>query len=187
MRAVALALCLVPLATGCGEEAPDPSEPAAPALPAVQSIAGRIGWTADAPFRSQRPSNDMRDAQYSVDGHPEASLVVSHFEPEVGGGGEVAENVARWTGQFHSPEGSPPLVESRRVNELSVTTVDVRGEFVGRVGMGPAGPPRPGWRMRGAIVEGPRGLVFFKLLGPEAALEATQDAFDDLLRSIHPE
>lgn len=152
--------------------------------PVFQPIAGGVEWTAEEPFVYERPANEMRDAQYSVRGANGAVLTVSHFGAEEGGGGDVAENVNRWTGQFRDPTSRE--VERRRINDLWVTTVNVSGTFVGRQGMGGAAPPRAGWRMRGAIVESPEGLVFFKLLGPGAGLDLAGDAFDELVASIHP-
>lgn len=186
MRLFVVGVCLVLIAcdgatsgssSGTGEEA----------LPELQPIAGGVGWTADPPFVPQRAANDMRDAQYAVTGQPETLLTISHFDPEVGGGGEVGPNVERWVGQFRQPEGAEATVSEREVNDLRVTLVDVHGTFVGREGMGPESPPRPHWRMRGAIVEASRGLVFVKLLGPEAGVAAAAEAFDEMVRSIHPE
>jgi hypothetical protein len=39
--------------------------------------------------------------------------------------------------------------------------------------------------MLGAIVEGPDGLVFFKLMGPADVIGAAADAFDETIASIH--
>lgn len=153
--------------------------------PEFQPIAGGVGWTAEEPFVWTRPSNEMRDAQYSVRGVADVVLTISHFDPSVGGGGDVDANVERWAGQFDPQEGRE--VRHREINDLRVTTVDVGGTFVGRQGMGPSGAPRPGWRMLGAIVEGPEGLVFFKLLGPASGVETSAEPFEALVATIHPE
>lgn len=180
------------LATGCScEERASGSggRPAAPeeaaADPEFQPVAGGVGWTAEEPFVWARPENDMRDAQYTVRGVPGVELTISHFDPDVGGGGDVDANVERWVGQFEPVESR--ATERREIQDLPVTLLDVSGTFVGRQGMGPSGPPRPGTRMLGAIVEGPRGLVFFKLLGPAAGVETSREAFDALVATIHPD
>jgi len=186
-----LACCLVALlAVGCGEDR-GASTHAAPETPAEEApsfvpIAGGVGWSVEEPFVRARPENDMRDAQYTVDGARGVVLTVSHFDPDVGGGGGVDRNVNRWVGQFERPSGSNPAVEEREINDLDVTTIDVAGTFVGRQGMGPGGPPRQNWRLLGAIVEGPNGLVFFKLLGPAEGVSTALDGFNELVRSIHP-
>jgi hypothetical protein len=44
-----------------------------------------------------------------------------------------------------------------------------------------------GYRLIGAIVEGPGGNVFFKLTGPAKTIAAQQKNFELLLASIQPE
>jgi len=182
------------LLLGCGgEEEREPARPnraddgAEPASegPELRPLAGGVSWQAEEPFAYTRPDNEMRAAQYEVRDHPAAVLTVSHFPPSEGGGGDVRANVDRWVGQFE--DASEPEVETREINDLPVTTVDVRGTFVGRQGMSSRAPPRPGHRLLGAIVEGERGLVFFKLLGPDDAVTLAEDAFDRLVETIHPE
>ena len=50
-----------------------------------------------------------------------------------------------------------------------------------------AGKPVPGYRLIGAIAEGPGGNVFFKLTGPAKTIAAQQKSFEQLLMSIAPE
>lgn len=182
-------LLAIPLLVACGDDEASGggSGSAEEASPTFQPIAGGVGWSAEPPLMRTRPANDMREAQYDVTGHPGTSLAISHFDPEVGGGGDVEANVERWVHQFQQPDGSEARVTQRTVNDLRVTTVDVHGTFVGRQGMGTGAPPRADWRMLGAIAEGSEGLVFFKLLGPEAGVTAAEQAFEELVRSIHPE
>ena len=176
---------------GCEEERPrarsssSAAEEPTVGEPVFQPIAGGVGWTAEEPFVWARPSNDMRNAQYTVRGVAGVELTIAHFDPSVGGGGDVAANIERWAGQFEPIERRE--TERRTIQDLPVTTVDLAGTFVGRQGMGPSGPPRPGWRMLGAIVEGPEGLVFFKLIGPASGIESSEEAFEALVATIHPE
>ena len=190
MRSTTYLFALALLVVACGEDRPasGPSrdDVSDDSIPTFVPIAGGVGWSVEEPFVRARPDNDMRDAQYTVQGVQHVVLTVSHFDPEVGGGGEVQRNVNRWVGQFERPAGDAPTIEEREINDLDVTTVDVEGTFVGRQGMGPGGPPREGWRLLGAIVEGPEGLVFFKLLGPADAVSTALEGFDRLVRSIHP-
>ncbi|MFK7987493.1 MAG: hypothetical protein AB8I08_15845 [Sandaracinaceae bacterium] len=170
---------------GCGED--EPETPHVPFEPTFVPIAGGVGWIAPDPLVYRRPSNPMRSAEYIMREHPDAVLAVSYFPPNQGGGGDVRRNVSRWVGQLQRAPGDRPNIQERTINGLEVTTVDVRGTFVGRLGTGGNNPPRVGWRILGAIVEGERGLVFFKFIGPEGALAEAQDAFDELVESIHPE
>lgn len=194
MRAADVALAFVFLTLGaalggCGED--EPARPsrrsAATEAPTFVPIAGGVGWMAQAPLVYRRPSNEMRSAEYVVEGHEGTVLAVSYFPPEQGGGGDVRENVDRWVGQFQRERGTQPAIEERTINDLPITTVDVRGTFVGRRGTGGSNPPRVGWRLLGAIVRAEDGLVFFKLTGPQAGVDAAQAAFEELVASIHPE
>ena len=103
-----------------------------------------------------------------------------------GQGGSVEANMTRWIGQFQSKE--PAKREQRTVHGLKVTTVDVSGAYSGMGGPNaPAGaPPKAGYRLLGAIVEGPQGSVFFKFTGPAKAVAQNQAAFEKMLASIGP-
>jgi hypothetical protein len=167
---------------------PTPAAETRPAPTATTASAGGLAWDAPAPFVSRPPENAMRAAEYQVRDHEEATLAVFYFG--TGQGGDVQSNLDRWLGQLTQPDGRPTRevarIEQRRVNELPVTTVDATGTFVGRLGMADTAPERPGWRVLGAIVEGPQGPVFFKLTGPAAGVEAASDAFDRLVESVRP-
>ena len=181
-------LASIALLSGCGDD-DDDRRPVRtrPLEPAFIPIAGGVGWIADTPLVYRRPSNAMRAAEYIVQGHDDAVLAVSYFPPAQGGGGDVQQNVGRWVGQLQRAEGDRPIIEERTINDLQVTTVDVRGTFVGRRGTGNNNPPQVNWRLLGAIVEAEEGLVFFKLTGSEPALESAHEAFFALVDSIHPE
>jgi hypothetical protein len=177
-----------------GERLPPPGqerEPAERERPEFTPLAGGLTWRAEEPFVLRPPENEMRAAEYDVRGHPEATLGIFYFGREQGGGGTVQSNVDRWVAQFTQPNGGESrdaaTIAEREVNDIRVTTVDVRGTFVGRLGMGGQDPPRPDWRLVGAIAQGPQGLVFFKLTGPEAGIAAASEAFEHLVASIHPE
>ena len=44
--------------------------------------------------------------------------------------------------------------------------------------------PVPGYRLLGAIVQGPGGAVFFKLTGPAKTIASQEKSFNQLLASI---
>lgn len=125
----------------------------------------------------------MRNAEYFVAGDAgEALLTVFHFP---GMGGSVQDNVARWVGQFQGPDGAaaPADVRTRNIAGLDVTVIDVTGTFASGMMGGPS-TPQSNQRLLGAIVAGPNGPVFFKLVGPTATVEAAKGAFDDLIASF---
>jgi hypothetical protein len=114
----------------------------------------------------------MRAATLSVpaakgDTEP-AELVVFFFGAGSGGGAD--DNVKRWIDQFQKADGTSAAkdaeVKKEKIAGLPETTVDVNGIYNGASMMGPP-TSKPGYRLLGAIVEGPGGNVYFKLAGPE--------------------
>jgi hypothetical protein len=146
--------------------------------------AGGVQWTVPAKWTNGAGSA-MRVATYSVPGargSAAGECAVFFFGP--GQGGNVDDNVARWAKQF---EGAPPPVKKTAANPagLRVTRAEVSGTY-----LAPGGPmmqstgKRPGYRLLGAIVEGPDGNVFFKLTGEAATVAAAQADFDALVTSL---
>ena len=160
---------------------------AAPAVvspPATRvSAAGGVKWTVPRAW-SDQASSAMRVATYKVPGAKGAEtgeVAVFFFGP--GQGGSVDANVERWSRQF---EGTPKAERSSKlVNGLAVTMVRLAGTY-----LAPGGPmmqsqgKRPDFRLLGAIVEAPEGLVFFKLTGPAATVASAQASWDALLASL---
>jgi hypothetical protein len=163
------------------------SAPAAVATPT--SSAGGLRWTAASPLVARRPSVPMRAAEYVVAGAGEGEAVLTVFHFGTGLGGSVDDNVARWAGQMRSERGEriTPTLTRRTVGALPITIVEAEGQM--STGMPGAQQPAPLVRARllGAIVEGPQGLVFFKLSGPPATVESARVAFDALLASLAPD
>ncbi|HEX4593273.1 MAG TPA: hypothetical protein VH157_03310 [Bryobacteraceae bacterium] len=154
---------------------------------AADSGAG-VQWTVPSNWKAeaQRP---MRLATYTIPaaaGDSEPSECGVYYFGQ-GQGGSVKANMDRWIGQFESKEGAKQ--GERTVHGLKVTTVDVSGAYSGMGGpMAKTGaPPKPNYRLLGAIVEGPQGSVFFKFTGPAKTVAQNQPAFDKLLASIGPQ
>jgi len=133
----------------------------------------------------------MRAATYSivpVAGDTGVSeCVVNFFGP--GQGGSVEANVERWKNQVLGADGKPAAVkvDKKTVRGVAITMVDASGTYTGMGGPMMAGKPVPGYRLIGAIAEGPGGNVFFKLTGPAKTIAAQQKSFEQLLMSIAPE
>ncbi len=100
-------------------------------------------------------------------------------------GGTVSSNIARWKRQFRGPNGGEPTLktESRKVNGISMEVVEISGDFTG--GMG--GKPIPKAKMIGAIVMAPKGMLFFKCLGPEELIISKRPEIMSLFNSIRRE
>lgn len=152
--------------------------------PAAAASAAGIGWSVPGRWTSGT-GNSMRVATYGVPGAKGAEAgecAVFFFGPGQGGG--VDENVERWTGQFEG-EAKAARTDRASVDGLKLTRVQFDGTY-----LAPGGPAmqstgkREGYRLLGAIVEAPEGLVFFKLTGPAATLGAAAAEFDGLVASI---
>jgi len=146
-----------------------------------------INWTVPSNWKAeaQRP---MRLATYTIPpsaGDPDPSECGVYYFGQ-GQGGSVQANMDRWIGQFQTKE--PVKRDQRTVHGLKITTVDVSGAYSGMGGPMAKGtaPPKPNYRLLGAIVEGPQGSVFFKFTGPARTIAQNQAAFEKLLASLQP-
>ncbi|HQR34241.1 MAG TPA: hypothetical protein PLK30_15995 [Blastocatellia bacterium] len=168
-----------------------PSESTAPASGTVpmrpSGGTSDVKWTAPSGWEV-KPASGMRAATYIIppakgdtDGGECAVFV------NIGGG--VQPNIDRWIGQFEQPDGSASAAKAKQgketINGFPVTTVDLTGTFAGGgMAMGQAPTKKPGYRLLGAIVEGPSGEVFFKLTGPAKTIAAAQNDFRAMLKSV---
>jgi hypothetical protein len=159
-------------------------------LAIAESVAG-LKWTAPPGWKSEG-SRPMRAATYVVPPAPgdrdTAECAVYFFGATQGG--SVDANIERWKGQFHAPGGKPAnaQVQTTSVHGLKVTTIDTSGEYSGMGGpTGPPQPSRPGYRMLGAIVEGPGGNVFLKFAGPSKTIAANEAKFNQMVKSFEKE
>jgi hypothetical protein len=150
----------------------------------AESVAG-LRWTAPSGWKGEG-ARPMRAATYTVP--PDAECVVYFFG--AGQGGSVEANVDRWKGQFRQPDGKPAAAQTqkRTVHGLAVTTVDIGGDYSGMGGpMAASKTVQSGYRLLGAIVEGPGGNVFLKFTGPAKTISTNQKKFDLLLESFEKE
>ena len=152
--------------------------------------AGKVEYQAPTGWVEQTPSSRMRPAQYllpRVEGDPEdGEMVVFHFP---GQGGSIQANIARWIGQMSRPDGSPATddakISEKMVGGQKVTLLEVSGTYQSG-GMGPRsqGASRPGYLMRGAIIDTNHGPWFFKLTGPVATVQKWSDSWTEFVDSL---
>ena len=186
------------LCVGCRERAEPPASRAAPVGPYTaahaQPNAGGLTWDVVPPLVPRAAKTQLRAAEYGVAGDARSELLVFYFGNEPSG--SVDANVQRWLAQIEQPDGSDSARRAKRaalqVSGLTVSTVEVRGVYTGPMALPNAPPgavPAPAFEssLLGAIVNGPRGPVFFKLTGPTPSVERARDAFERLLRSLRPE
>ena len=169
-----------------------PSAPGSPAESANSpSQAAGIAWTVPAGWEAE-PARQMRIATYrihAIAGDPEDAECAVYFFG-AGQGGTVEANLDRWAHQFTSPDGQPisqpAKIEKRVIAGLTVSTITASGTYLGAGGMvSQEQVKKPNFRMQGAIVEAPEGLVFYKLTGPLNTVAAAENDFNSLLGSVH--
>ncbi len=143
---------------------------------------GALTWSAPEGWEARLPSSSMRLAEYIIPGSAgPGEMTIFYFGP--GGGGGVDANIARWIGQFATPEGQPVQGKrSTREGAVKLHLVEADGTF--NPGMAGSGPPRDQYKMLGAIAESSVGLYFFKLVGPQATVEANATAFESFIQSL---
>ncbi|HUQ91374.1 MAG TPA: hypothetical protein VM120_06820 [Bryobacteraceae bacterium] len=160
------------------------------AILGAESVAS-LRWTPPRDWKNEG-SRPMRVATYMVPPAPgdtdPAECAVYFFGAGQGGG--IDANLERWKGQLRGPGGKPVEAKTgkRTVHGLSVTTIDASGEYAGMGGpMAAAKSSKPGYRLLGAIVEGPQGNVFLKFTGPAKTIAANQTKFEQMLASFEKE
>lgn len=200
----ALSLVLLAACSGTASEPSQPvSPPAAPtAAPSQQAAApvaksapaassesaGGLVWEGKAPLVKRAPKNSMRAGEYGLEFDPQAELTVFYFGADQGG--SVDANIARWLGQFTQPDGSntadKAVREQRAIGGVTVTTIETTGTFGGGMAMpgAQATGAVPEAMLLGAIANGPKGPVFFKLVGGRSSVERAREGFNSLLESI---
>jgi len=143
------------------------------------------GWVVD------KPSSTMRVAQYKLpkaNGDTEdGSLVLYYFGERQGG--TTQANIDRWIGQMQQPDGGAAKEKSKSetltINGLKVTTVDVSGTYVAETAPGSGTfTNNPGYRLRAAVVETPKGSYYVKLVGPQKTIGQWADSFTAYLNSF---
>jgi hypothetical protein len=127
------------------------------------------------------PPKPMRAATFLVDAvKPDAEgaeLAVFYFGE--GQGGAVQPNIERWATQF---EGAPKAVtRSEKIAGFAVTHVEIDGTYLGSMGQGAT---KPGFKLAGAIVEGPKGAVFYKMTGPKKTVDSAKKELMKMLKSL---
>jgi hypothetical protein len=156
----------------------------------VAAQAAGLAFTAPKAWQTRATSSTMRVAEFIVPraaGDPEDAEVIIYFFG--GSGGSVEANVDRWVGQMQQTDGSASKDKAMRgtqtVNGLKVSTVDVSGTYIAEVRPGATERHnKPGFRLRAAVVETPRGPYYIKMTGPAKTVAAADADYAALLASV---
>lgn len=170
-------------------QVPRPTAEQVPPAAAQAAVAG-LSWSVPDAWVAQ-PQRPMRVATYQTspadgEGDP-GEVAVFYFGPDEGG--TVEANVNRWFQQFDQEDGRPTSEVAERetmdVDGVRVTLVRASGTYNAAAGpMAPRADLRPGYRLIGAIAEGPEGAVFFKFTGPDATVDQEETRFMGMVESI---
>lgn len=149
-------------------------------------FAGGLTWKAPTGFLRHPPKNEMRAAEYVVQGDRDerAELTVYFFGADQGG--STQNNIDRWVAQF-SPQGREVRRFTRTIHALQATGVEIHGTYLGMAMPGEPPPAKaPNHTMIAVVVAGPEGPVFFKWTGPAALIKRHRPQLDELLDSVRP-
>ena len=156
----------------------------------IELSAAGLTYTAPASWKPGATSSAMRVAQFSVPRSvgdaQDGELVVYYFG---GAGGTIEANIDRWVAQMQQPDGRPSSAvakrQSRTVNGLKVTLVDVPGTYIAEVTPGSTERHNsPNFHLRAAVIETSNGPYFIKLTGPAKTIAAAEKAFESFLASV---
>lgn len=153
------------------------------------TFAAGLTFTAPPEWKPVATTSSMRVAQWAL---PHATgdtqdgeLVVYYFG---GQGGSLDANIERWVGQMKQPDGRPTTAvkrDSRTINGLKVTLVDLSGTYVAEMSPGSGQLHNsPGFRMRAGYIETANGPYFIKLVGPSKTITAFDKQFEAFLSSV---
>jgi len=159
-------------------------------LAAPAMLAAGLTFTTPEGWRQSAPASSMRVAEFTLPraaGDAEDAILIVYYFGGQGGG--VDANMQRWIGQMQQANGQPSSAsarkESRKVNGLAVTLVDVSGTYLAEMSPGAANRNnKPHFRLRAGVVETPKGPYFIKLTGPEKTVTKWDRAFDQFVSSF---
>ncbi len=137
-----------------------------------------------ATWEARAPVSSMRLAEYAVRG---GAAEVAVFFFGVGQGGDFDANVERWRSQF-SASGDGAVFEQISDEPgatFPIAVAEFRGTYSRGVGTGAAGgDARPGHTLVAAVLDTPKGTLFFQLYGPSSDVAAARTGFIGVMRSL---
>lgn len=161
---------------------------------ADQTIAlarGRLELQAPANWQRKKPQTRIVEHEFAAPAaegdQADARITV------MGAGGGVQANIDRWIDQFVQPDGSASKekteIEKKKVGDVEVHVVSIRGTYKDRPGGGPfTNTPvvmRENYRMLSAIlVTENKGHYFIKMYGPQQTVDAQEAAFRQMLDTL---
>lgn len=197
MLKTTISLCALVISCGCSKNSGTvgtnrtAAQASTSSAQSSQTAAGELRYKVPEGWTVQKPTSDMRVAQYKLPkaaGDSEDALLVVYYFGQ-GQGGSAQANIDRWINQIQQPDGRPSKerakTETLTISGLQVSTVDVAGNYAG--GMSPDSAPANNksiYRLRAAVIDTPKGSYFVKLTGPEGTVNHWDQAYTDYLKSF---
>jgi hypothetical protein len=142
---------------------------------------GGVVWSVPTSWQKVTPGNQMRQAEYHVKGEDGGEAVAAWSS---GIKGTEQQNIDRWAGLMSGEaEAALPMVKHRKVAGMNVALVEMEGTY--KDPMAGVNEPRPGQLFRGAIIDGPNGTIFIKMVGPKAVMDAAADQWTMMIDGMH--
>ena len=156
----------------------------------IALLAAGLTFTAPQGWQQGKPGSPMRVAEFTLpraEGDAEDAQLVLYFFG--GQGGSVDANIQRWVAQMQQADGTPSSAvakkQSRKVNGLAVTLVDVSGTYIAETAPGATERHnKPRFRLRAGVIETAQGPYFVKLIGPEKTVTRWDHAYDQFVGSL---
>jgi len=148
-----------------------------------------LAWDVPSAWSRVEHPSPLRIATYRVaraSGDPaDAELTITRA------GGSLEANIRRWKAQFRqAPGATTGLRRQQTVNGIVVTTIELRGTYLGRSSSDEPGaaaePPRPDYAMVVVIAHLAGAPYFFKLVGPARTVDGARADLDVLVGSFRP-
>jgi hypothetical protein len=139
----------------------------------------RFAWSVPPGWRESAPT-PMRQANFAVDGAPDLECYLTVLP---GGGGGIDANLARWRKQMSVGDEAPDdhvQAMQRPVLGQPATWVEYRGTYRGMGGE----VERAGSMLIGVALLYEGDGVFWKMVGPQAAVEGERERFRALVESM---
>jgi len=197
MLKTTISLCALVICCGCSKNSDTvgtnstAAKSSSSSAQSSQTAAGELRYKVPEGWTAEKPTSDMRVAQYKLPkaaGDSEDALLVLYYFGQ-GQGGSAQANIDRWINQIQQPDGRPSKERAKTdtltVNGLQVSTVDVVGNYAG--GMSPDSAPANNksiYRLRAAVIDTPKGSYFVKLTGPEKTVNRWDQAYSDYIKSF---
>jgi hypothetical protein len=154
--------------------------------------AGGLRFVMPARWLAQATTNPVRAGQWRIPaargaaaGPDDGELVVFYFGP--GLGGTAQENIDGWRGTVRDASGNPVAgeVTTRQAGNFKISELIATGTYREPAPMAGLPPvPRPGYELAGAVIEGPKGNLYWRLIGPEPLVTAALPLFRQAIDSV---